>query len=171
MMDDWSLHFPPKDPTGIAWAGSLLGFSCFNVYPWASWRAAWAVQVLSSFFLLKSQAPSKSAAAEEQLVSVQTQRNIRVVVFTNSLAMTSASTLSKRTTGAPEQLYKANSHLENILTFFKTYAPSDFAPFACARHDGSCGRLLPWVCHASDLHIPLSSRARTLAPHGQGWVL
>lgn len=77
MMDDWSGHFPPRDPTGIAWAGSLLGFLWFNVYPWATWRAAWAVQVPSSFFLLKSQAPSKPAAAEEQPVPVQTQKKYK----------------------------------------------------------------------------------------------
>lgn len=65
MMDNWSWHSPPRDPTGIAWAGSLLGFSWFNVYPWAAWRAAWAVQALSSFSPLKTQAPSNAYACAD----------------------------------------------------------------------------------------------------------
>lgn len=55
-------------------------------------------------------------------------KKIIVLVFTNWLAITSASTLSKRTTGAPQQLHKAISHAENILTLFKTRAPVTLLP-------------------------------------------
>lgn len=57
--------------------------------------------------------------------------------------------------GIYQQLCKANFHLENVLTLFKTCSPGDFAPFACARPDGGCSRLLPGACHAGG--APFSS--------------
>lgn len=96
-------------------------------------------------------------------------KKIIVLVFTNWLAITSASTLSKRTTGAPQQLHKSLTrriywhYLKLVLLWlYSLYlCPTQWQLWWIAALSLPC----------SDLHIPLSPRARTPAPHGQGWVL